>query len=176
MRKRSLLLASLLITATAFARADTMYLRPEEFLKQVFGGAPPTPSVLDLDPALRDRLEQTLGHPPRVRRLRYWADGRSTAWLLDEIGKERPISVGVAIERGKIAHIRVLVYRESRGWEISGKAFLEQFHGASLGTDQRLDRGIDGIAGATLSVRAIDRIARFALLLDERITRQNRRP
>jgi Na+-translocating ferredoxin:NAD+ oxidoreductase RnfG subunit len=45
--------------------------------------------------------------------------------------------------------------------------FLRQFVDARLGEQQQLDRSIDGIAGATLSVRAMVRVSRLALWLHQ---------
>ncbi|HCS29554.1 MAG TPA: FMN-binding protein, partial [Spongiibacteraceae bacterium] len=61
--------------------------------------------------------------------------------------------------------IRILTYCESRGGEVRHPFFTEQFEGAQLGADDTLDRQIDGITGATLSVRAVTRVAEAALVL-----------
>jgi len=99
-------------------------------------------------------------------RQRYWAAGNKTAWILEETGKEEPITAGFVVQNGGIEQARVLVYRESRGAEIRSPAFLEQYQGAGLTSDERLDRSIDGISGATLSVRAMERMSRLALYFD----------
>jgi Na+-translocating ferredoxin:NAD+ oxidoreductase RnfG subunit len=63
----------------------------------------------------------------------------------------------------------VLEFRESRGWEVRYPFFTDQFVEAKLDQNERLDRNIDGITGATLSVNAVTRIARIALFLHEHI-------
>jgi hypothetical protein len=98
-------------------------------------------------------------------RVRYWARGARTAWILEEIGKTQPITTGIVVDQGAIARIAVLVYRESHGWEVRYPFFTTQFKGATLSGTHQLDRSIDGISGATLSVRALTRLARVALLL-----------
>ena len=50
--------------------------------------------------------------------MRYWQSGSRTAWVLDEIGKEQPITTGIIVENGKILSVDVLAYRESRGAEV----------------------------------------------------------
>ena len=60
---------------------------------------------------------------------------------------------------------KVLVFRESRGWEVRHPFFTDQFRDAGLTGELALDRNIDGISGATLSVRALSRLARLALYL-----------
>ncbi|PSQ91940.1 MAG: FMN-binding protein, partial [Proteobacteria bacterium SW_6_67_9] len=54
--------------------------------------------------------------------------------------------------------------------EVRREVFLEQFEGATLTDDRQLDHSIDGISGATLSVRALTKLARLALYLHERVT------
>ena len=90
--------------------------------------------------------------------------------MLEEIGKELPITIGVTIRDGSITNVKVLEFRESRGWEVKYPFFTDQFRDASLDKKHRLDRDIDGITGATLSVSAVTRIARVALILHENIT------
>jgi hypothetical protein len=97
--------------------------------------------------------------------VRFWRSGTHTAWVLDEIGKEMPITVGISVDNGAVKRVKVLVYRESRGWEVKSPSFTAQFSGAKLAEGHKLDRHIDGISGATLSVRALQKLTRLALLL-----------
>jgi len=101
--------------------------------------------------------------------VRYWSRDERTAWILEEIGKTEPITTGIVVDKGAIARISVLIYRESRGWEVRYPFFTDQFKGATLNSTHELDRNIDGISGATLSVRALTRLARVALLLDAKV-------
>lgn len=161
---RLLLAAGLCLLALA-ARADTTYLAPDDFLKETFGGPPPKVQFLWLDAAAQDKLKAIFGHPYPQARLRYWrADGK-TAWILEDIGKEFPITAGFVVRDHAIDHAVVLVYREARGDEIHYPSFLRQFGGTHLKDDQ-LAPGIDGISGATLSVEAMRRMARAALTVD----------
>ena len=88
-----------------------------------------------------------------------------SAWILEEIGKDKPITVGLVVNNNTLERIRVLIFRESRGWEVRYPFFTDQFRGAGLADEHRLDRHIDGISGATLSVRALEKLARLALYL-----------
>jgi len=47
--------------------------------------------------------------------------------------------------------------------------FTDQFIGLSLREDNRLSEPVDGISGATLSVRAVETMAKFALLLSRHV-------
>lgn len=159
----------LAFTVSAAPWARGVYQEPSAFIAQAFAGTPPQPAALWYSGAVRTQAERILGHPVAALRERYWArDGRS-AWVLEEIGKERPITVGIVVEQGRIAELKVLVFRESRGWEVRYPAFTRQFDQARLTGEQRLDRTIDGISGATLSVRALKKLARLALFLDQQV-------
>lgn len=151
--------------------AEEVYQAPDRFVAESLGMDLPKPEVLWLT---RDRVAgaaRILGHAPAQLRQRYWHDGDKTVWVLEEIGKEEPITAGFVIASGRVKQAKVLVYRESRGGEIRYPAFLRQYEGVGLMDDERLDRGIDGISGATLSVRAMERMARLALYFD-RLSRE----
>jgi len=146
------------------------YLETDEYLESVFAAERPAAKTLWVAGELRESVERMLGHRFAALRVRYWHDGEKSAWILDEIGKELPITIGVAVESGAIHNVRVLEFRESRGWEVRYPFFTDQFVAARLGPDEKLDRRIDGITGATLSVGAVTRIARVALLLHEHVS------
>ena len=149
----------------AFGRGE--YQAPDAFIDEVFDGDVPKPKVVWLTKSLKDEVVKLLGHAPRSLRVRYWGRDHRTAWILEEIGKEKPITVGVVVKAGKIERLKVLIFRESRGGEVRYPFFTQQFSGVALGGSGRLDRSIDGISGATLSVRALKKVARLALLLHQ---------
>jgi len=66
---------------------------------------------------------------------------------------------------------RVLIFRETRGGEVRYPFFTDQFAGIMLGRDTLLSREIDGISGATLSVNALVKLTRLALLFDQQVPR-----
>jgi FMN-binding domain len=155
-----------LLLAGHAALASSVYLTQDEFLSETFGDKPPEASVIWLTGETRDAVAQILGHVYPTLRIRYWVRDRRSAWILEEVGKEQPITVGIAISDRHIEHIKVLVFRESRGWEIRHSFFTDQFESAQLDGERQLDRRIDGISGATLSVNAMKKLARLALYLD----------
>lgn len=167
MLRGCLLIWALLASFPAQA-LEEVYQAPERFIAEAFGGVAPKPRVLWLTKEVAAVATRILGHAPAGLRQRYWADGERSVWVLEEIGKEEPITAGFVVENGRIAQAQVLVYRESRGAEIRYPAFLKQYQGAGLVEDERLDRSVDGISGATLSVRAMGRMARLALYFDTR--------
>ncbi len=141
------------------------YQEPAAFLADSFGNDVPKPRALWITKSLRPEIRRILGHDLNRLRLRYWETDGRTAWILNEIGKEKPITIGVTVREGRIERLRILIFRESRGGQVRRPFFTDQFDGVTLGSNQRLDRDIDGISGATLSVRAVVRIARLALYL-----------
>jgi len=164
MWKNILCLLGLLVASTLSAKG--VYQTPDAFLNEAFDGQPPKPAVIWLTGETGKAVAGILQHKPNRLRVRYWARGARSAWILEEIGKEKPITVGIVIDDGRIRRIRVLAFRESRGDEVRHAFFTRQFENAALENGNRLDRSIDGISGATLSVRALTKLARVALYLD----------
>lgn len=142
-------------------------LDAQTFVAQSFNNKPPAPQVMWLQAEQKAAAQQILGHAPTTLRVRYWRRADRSVWILDEIGKERPITVGIVIEANQIERLRILRYRESRGWEVRHDFFTRQFQGRHLSGDHQLDQGIDGISGATLSVRAVTRLSRLALYYNQ---------
>jgi len=158
-----LFILSIFITSSAFAKA---YQTPADFIREAFT-SPPKAEVLWLTKAIKPNVERIMAHKVNLLRVRYWGNNQTTAWILDEIGKERPITIGIVIKNNHIERIKVLEFRESRGDEIQYPFFTDQFHQARLQHDLQLDRYINGISGATLSVRALTKIARLALFFHQ---------
>ena len=138
------------------------------FLKQYLNQS--QAKTLWLNQPLKQRAAKILGHSYQGLRVRYWQDGARTAWILDEIGKEQPITTGIIVENNKIIAMQVLAYRESRGGEVQQDFFTKQFKELSLTQEDKLNKKIDGITGATLSVWALQKMARLALLFDTQKT------
>ncbi|MBW3567224.1 MAG: FMN-binding protein [Proteobacteria bacterium] len=158
-----------LFLSASFSVADEYLVRPEQFLAQAFSNTVPEPASLWLTGERGDTVAQILGHKPPSLRVRYWRDGEKTAWILEEIGREKPITAGFVIENGRIQDVKVLAFRESRGWEIKHDFFTKQFADVELTGRRELSAPIDNITGATLSVNAMRRMARVALFLDSEL-------
>ncbi|MGV6807464.1 MAG: FMN-binding protein [bacterium] len=154
--------------STAFAKG--VYQSGPEFIAETFAhsSAPesPAPQSLWLTPEIKKSSGKILGRTLPGARVRYWQRDDKTAWILEEVGKELPITIGVVVNSVGIERVKILTYRESRGGEVRYPAFLEQFTGGNTNQKGRLDRHIDGITGATLSVRAVKRVAELALYFD----------
>lgn len=165
---RNLTLLLLLLSASALAEGEAgQYQTRAEFLIESFGHDQPAAAVVWIDDKLRAAATEVLGHAPSMLRMRYWHEGARTAWIIDELGKEQNITFGVVVENSEVQLLRVLQFRESRGWEIRYPFFTQQFSALRLTDNGSMSHGIDGISGATLSVKAATRSANFALVLDE---------
>jgi hypothetical protein len=162
-----------LINSTV-AVAGGVYQEPADFINQVFDSDPPKAEVLWLNKDLKAQIVKILDHKYKGLRVRYWQKEKRSAWVLEEIGKEKPITAGIVIDSSRIEQVKVLVFRESRGWEVRHDFFTDQFKQAAIDDDNRLDKSIDNISGATLSVRAIKKLAAIALLLDQHIQGQEK--
>jgi len=151
---------------------ETVYQSPQEFLGEYLPGC--QQQALWLGSEVKSEIERSLGQPIPGVRVRYCRLGEKTGWILDEIGKTEPITSGIVVNRGRVERVSVLVFRGSRGSEVHRSAFTRQYENASLDEDQSLDRTIDGITGATLSVRAVNRQVKLALMLDQAAREQYR--
>lgn len=169
---KTLLSAIAVLLFASSCYAGGVYQTPEKFLAETFAEDVPKPQVIWPDRTLNKKIVDILGHRYKSLRIRYWEKENRTAWVLDETGKQKPITTGFVINRHKIERVRILVFRESRGWEVRHTFFTEQFDEAGLNEDMELDRNIDNISGATLSVRAVTKLARLALLLDQHVSTQ----
>ena len=166
--------ASLLMFMLSWAAdlyAGGVYQEPEAFIAEAFDSDPPQADVLWLKKDLRARIEEILQHKYKGFRVRYWSRDKRSAWILEEIGKEKPITTGFVINDGRVEKVRILIFRESRGWEVRYDFFTRQFDSAALVADDRLDKDIDNVSGATMSVSAVTKLARIALLLHDEINR-----
>jgi hypothetical protein len=149
--------------------AQEIYQLPRDFLREAFDENIPLVQTLDINAEMRTEAARILRHNYGVERIGYWSEGARTVWILEEIGRYRPITVGLIVSNGEIERIRVLVFRESHGWEVRYAFFTDQFKGLSLDADKNLTENIDGISGATLSVNALRNLARLALYFDEKV-------
>ena len=164
-----ILVIAIALALTAGASADErVYKKPSDFIKSAFGGKIPPTSIISLSGEVKARAKRIMAHNYRESRVRYWKQGKRSVWILEEIGKTKPITTGFIVENGRINSVEILIYRESHGWEVSKPFFTRQFSRASLRSGDQLSNQIKNVAGATLSVRAVSKLARLALYLDSK--------
>lgn len=165
----------LILVGWLFPASAEIYRSPADFVAESFPGQSPELRVLWLTGELKKGVREIMGHDLGVLRVRYWIHGFRTAWILEELGKEAMITTGIVVGAGRIETVEVLIYRETRGFEVRYPFFLNQFRGAGLVDEDELDRTIDGISGATLSVRALTKLGRLALFLDRHVAANEKR-
>jgi len=126
-----------------------------------------------IDSVMRVALKARLGWIIRdsvVDYLDVFAHGTRVgmAIVAEEQGKYRPITFIAGIDTTlRVADVRVLIYRESRGGEVRHTRFLKQYRGKSLENPIRINRDIINITGATISVNALNAGVRKALAIAE---------
>ncbi|MBV1886234.1 MAG: FMN-binding protein [Parvibaculaceae bacterium] len=170
-------MASFWLTFTSSAlQAGNVLMTQDQFLQQAFNTEVPAPKALWLTKDIKKDIRALIHREFKGLRLRYWDDGVQTAWILEEIGKTKPITTGLVIQDSKISRLQVLTYRESHGGEVRYPFFTDQFKGMSLTESTRLSDGVNGISGATLSVRALTKTARLALWLDAHVRAREATP
>ncbi|MDB9842955.1 FMN-binding protein [Porticoccaceae bacterium] len=159
----TVLLASL---SSPLVMGKGVYQSGPDFIADTFGrGADTAPKAksLWLTAPIRQRAAQIVGRPIAGLRIRYHQRASKTAWILEEIGKEMPITIGIVVQDNKIERVKILAYRESRGGEVRYPAYTQQYVGAALSENNKLNQSIDGITGATLSMWAVNKVAALAL-------------
>ncbi|MEE9347087.1 MAG: FMN-binding protein [Robiginitomaculum sp.] len=166
---RTAILCALLFIIIPASHATGANAHHKAFLNDAFTGQTPAAKTLWLSKDQHGAAKAILRHKYAGLRVRYRQEGARTVWVLDEIGKYKPITIGVVIDGGKIKKLTVLDYRESHGWEVKHDFFTHQFIGAHLTEKSKLEKPIDGISGATLSVRALKKLARLSLYFDSQV-------
>jgi len=164
-----LYIITVLVIITFSTQAKGIYQRPDAFLQETFKQNVPKPQFIWFTGEVGKTVKSILNHKPSSLRTRYWQHDMRSVWILEEIGKEKPITVGIIVKQNKIVRIKVLIFRESRGWEIKRNDFTQQFKNIMLNKQRELSEHIDSISGATLSVNAVTKLSRVALYLDSQI-------
>jgi Na+-translocating ferredoxin:NAD+ oxidoreductase RnfG subunit len=158
----------------------TVYLTLDQASKTLFPGAEIERKDVPSTPEFRAKLKTSLGRvTPTV-----WEDQYATfiarqnnqivgyAIVIDEIGKVNPFTLMVSTTpEFKVRDVAVMVYRETRGGEITQKRFLAQYKGKGSSDQLLLNRDIVGISGATLSVQGANRAVHKALAVLELVYR-----
>jgi len=148
------------------ANAEEVFLSNEDFLKGAFAEDIPRRKGLRFKGEVKEIAQRIMGSNYKKLRMKYWRQDQKTAWILQRIGKFKLITAGFIVENCRISSTHVLVYRETHGWEVKYPSFRDQFVGISMAEGFKLDKSIDGIAGATLSVNSMEKMARLALAMN----------
>lgn len=153
--------------------AGGAYVTLADLTAEVFTDAQANKKALWLTKSRKEEALRVLGDNLNQARIRYHSNGQKNLWVLSEIGKEKPITFGVVTQQGVIERVEVMVFRESRGDEIRLPQYTAQYQGQSLTPEGDLSASVDGISGATYSVRSMKKVAKLALLLDRWASENN---
>jgi hypothetical protein len=164
-----MVLAGIAGATSSHLSAQEIYQTPRNFLNEAFDGNVPLAKPLVLDEDMRIEAGRILRHSYGVEKINFWSESERSVWILEEIGRYRPITVGLIVSNGEIEDVRVLIFRESHGWEVHHAFFTDQFKGLRLDAKNDLSANVDGISGATLSVNALRNLARLALYFDVQV-------
>lgn len=108
-----------------FAKAT--YQTSKQFVSYSFNGEIPKSKAIWLSAEDKVVISEIMSHHYNRLRLKYWQQESETVWVLEEIGKEKPITIGVHIKNEQIVDVKVLAYRESRGDEVRHNFLLSNF-------------------------------------------------
>jgi Na+-translocating ferredoxin:NAD+ oxidoreductase subunit G len=161
---RSLCLCLFILTCPGPRSAWALSLQsPEQALKKAFPGAAAfKASGITLTAQQRQDLDKALGrrsldaYAVRFEALDPAGKLVGSAWMDDEIGKHRPITYLVALDRSQsIVSVEMLTYREAHGLEARSPRFTRQFKGKGSSASLVVGQDLDAISGATLSCRTL---------------------
>ena len=145
--------------------AEEVLLSKESFIEIAFKNNKPEKKSLLFKDKVKIITQKIMGLHYKKIRFKYWVHNSRSAWILNRIGKVKPITAGFIIDNCEIVSVHVLVYRESHGWEIKYPLFRDQFKGMRLFKEYKLNKKVDGITGATLSVNSMKKMAELALAM-----------
>ena len=138
-----------------------------DFLNKVFNNQIPKKERIIVKGEYKEKIKAIMGNKYKKRMFSYWRNDTEQVWILNSIGKYKPITAAFITDNCKVKSSHVLVYREQHGYEIKYPAFLLQFKETEMDKTLKLNTKIDNISGATLSVNSMKRMARTALLLSK---------
>ncbi len=151
---------------------EQVYTTPGRALREIFEHVTRVDTVTArLSAEELGRLRDRLGFAVASDTVTVYEPRDSTGALIgyavigDEVGKYRPITFMVGTRPDlAVRGVEVLVYRESRGGEIRHARFLRQYRGKDPADPIRTNRDVLNVAGATLSVNAMNRGVKRALV------------
>ena len=119
--------------------------------------------ILNLDRQIKKEVENQVKQKFYRDKLYYWTISQSDttityAFLDNVIGKSMPITFLVILNvNGNIIDTNVIKYREAYGGEVGNKRWLQQFINRNKNSSYTIGKGIDGISGATISVKSMSK-------------------
>lgn len=154
---------------------ERVFLTTDKALKVIF---PKSEKILTEQKLLNDEQLKKISNLLRVQipKQQIFFRGETAgntdgyAMILNEIGKDQFITFIVGITpQFKVFRVSLMVFRETRGWEVQDARFSNQFAGKTSRDRLLVGADIVGITGATLSAQAFCRGTKKALALCETV-------
>ena len=115
----------------------------KQYINDIFSSSSPLKKKLIIKGELKKNLKSIMGKYYNKIIISYWTIENKSLWILNSIGKYKPITAGFVTEDCLITNAKVLVYREQIGYEIKYPKFTNQLLGAKLRDDLKLVNNID---------------------------------
>ena len=155
---------SILILLPSFLAASDVKITCEEHLFNLYPeNTDFRMHILKLDKQVKKEVENQVKQKFYKDKLYYWTitKGDSTmayAFLDNVIGKSMPITFLVILNiNGNIINTNVIKYREAYGGEVGNKGWLRQFFNRDNNSSYNIGKDINGISGATISVKSMSK-------------------
>ncbi len=119
--------------------------------------------IFKLDKQMKKKVENIVKQRFYKDKLYYWTitqddSTKAYAFLDNVIGKSMPITFMVILNiDGEIINANVMKYREAYGSEVGNSGWLQQFINFNKNSDYNIGKDIDGISGATISVKSMSK-------------------
>ena len=119
--------------------------------------------ILKLDKQMKKEVENQVKQKFYRNKLYYWTISQydttiAYAFLDNVIGKSMPITFLVILNiNGNIIKTNVIRYREAYGGEVGNKRWLRQFLYRDKNSSYKIGKDINGISGATISVKSMSK-------------------
>ena len=154
----------ILIILTSFLRASDIKISCEKYLFNLYPDNPDiSMHILKLDKQMKKDVENKVKQKFYKDKLYYWAISQcdttiAYAFLDNVIGKSMPITFMVILNiDGDIINTNVVKYREAYGGEVGNKGWLQQFINLNNSSSYNIGKDINGISGATISVKSMSK-------------------
>lgn len=149
------------------------YATEIETVERVFPNTTYEKITIEITQELREKISKSMGKKFYDKQVQFYKIKKNDEVLaysivMNVVGKTKKITFMVSIDfEGRVQSVDILVFRESQGYEIKNKRWLNQFYGKNKKDKLRVKRDIDNISGATLSARAITKGVKKALFIFE---------
>ncbi len=155
---------SILIILTSLLAAGNIQIACEEYLFNLYPkNTDISMQILQLDKQVTKEVENQVKQKFYQDKLYYWTISKrdstmAYAFLDNVIGKSMPITFMVIVKiDGDVISANVIKYREAYGSEVGNKGWLQQFINFNNNSTYNIGKDIDGISGATLSVKSMSK-------------------